>query len=57
MSDNIMMKTESRDSIEITKTTKGYTWNIKLYKRDDETTEEHFKRVTNLENDMRLKYG
>ena len=47
---------EGRDSIKLTKTTKGYTWEIKLYREENQPHEDMIQKINKLDEKLRLQY-
>ena len=48
---------EQCDSVKLIKNTKGYNWEIKVYKREKETQEQYLQRLASIDADLNLKYG
>ena len=48
---------EQCDSVKLIKNTKGYNWEIKVYKREKETQEQYLQRLASIDADLNVKYG
>lgn len=46
---------EQKERIELTKNSKGYTWTIKIFLKDNDT--ESLARLENLNEEMKKRFG